>query len=257
MTSPTLLDITQNILSEMNSDSVNSISDTVESLQVATVVKNIFNEIVDEHNVISTRTRIQLDASTDPAKPTHMTLRSEHAGLESVYYDIRAAASDPLDYKKIEQVLPDEFLRRTMSRDSTDTTENLVVNDVNNTILIIRRNHHPSYFTTFDDDTLIFDAWDEALESTLQTSKTVCYAKTRPQFQLDDTYIPELPENLMTLLLAESKSHCFNTLKQMPNTKVEQSARRMRVNAQDYKQRVKTQDRWAGLPYPDFGRRRP
>jgi hypothetical protein len=36
----TLLEMTQNILSAMNSDEVNSITDTVESLQVAEEIQN-------------------------------------------------------------------------------------------------------------------------------------------------------------------------------------------------------------------------
>ena len=42
----TVLQLTQNILSAMSSDEVNSISDTVESMQVATILQNKYYDIV-------------------------------------------------------------------------------------------------------------------------------------------------------------------------------------------------------------------
>lgn len=44
----TLLDIVQDILSDMDSDTVNSITDSVESLQIAQIVKTTFFEIITE-----------------------------------------------------------------------------------------------------------------------------------------------------------------------------------------------------------------
>lgn len=41
-----LIEYVQDILSSMDSDEVNSISDTVESMQVATILKNCYEELV-------------------------------------------------------------------------------------------------------------------------------------------------------------------------------------------------------------------
>ena len=46
----TLLDITQEILSEMDSDDVNSISDTVESEQVANIVITVYRDMMSNRN---------------------------------------------------------------------------------------------------------------------------------------------------------------------------------------------------------------
>ena len=56
----TLLEMTQDILSNMSSDEVNSISDTPESLQVATIIKQKYYDIVSrgdlpEHNLYRLR----------------------------------------------------------------------------------------------------------------------------------------------------------------------------------------------------------
>ena len=43
----TLLDMTQDILSDIDSDEVNSISDTPDSLQVAGIIKSSFYDMID------------------------------------------------------------------------------------------------------------------------------------------------------------------------------------------------------------------
>ncbi len=70
----TLLDMTQNILSAMNSDQVNSISDTVESLQVAEAIRSAYINMIDrlsmpEHNQLT-----QLIASDTIDAPVLMYL---------------------------------------------------------------------------------------------------------------------------------------------------------------------------------------
>ena len=46
----TLLEMTQDILSNMSSDEVNSISDTTESLQVATIIKQKYFDLISRVN---------------------------------------------------------------------------------------------------------------------------------------------------------------------------------------------------------------
>ena len=46
MAKMTLLEITQDIMSDMDSDNVNSINDSVEALQVAQVVKTTYYNII-------------------------------------------------------------------------------------------------------------------------------------------------------------------------------------------------------------------
>lgn len=43
----TLLDIVQDVLSDMDSDEVNSINDSIEALQVAAIAKSTFYNIID------------------------------------------------------------------------------------------------------------------------------------------------------------------------------------------------------------------
>lgn len=64
----TLLDMTQDILSDMNSDEVNSIADTIESMQVAQIIKSTYYNIIDGRDWPHLYQMFQLTPSGDTAK---------------------------------------------------------------------------------------------------------------------------------------------------------------------------------------------
>jgi hypothetical protein len=68
----TLLDMTQSILSSMGSDQVNSIGDTVESQQVADILKQTYFNMLGRYDLPEHNRIIQLDPSNDATKPTLM-----------------------------------------------------------------------------------------------------------------------------------------------------------------------------------------
>ena len=63
-----LIEYVQDILSSMDSDEVNSISDTVESMQVATILKNCYEELVANIELPEEYTLFHLDSSSDVSK---------------------------------------------------------------------------------------------------------------------------------------------------------------------------------------------
>ena len=68
----TLLELTQNILSALNSDAVNSISDTVESQQVAECIKTTYMNMLGRYELPEHVKLINLEAAADITKPTLM-----------------------------------------------------------------------------------------------------------------------------------------------------------------------------------------
>jgi len=70
----TLLDMTQNILSAMDSDPVSSIDETVESVQVADLVKEAFFEIISQRDWPFLFQLVQLTGLGDTSNPTKMMM---------------------------------------------------------------------------------------------------------------------------------------------------------------------------------------
>lgn len=238
MAKRSLLEMTQGILSAMDSDEVSSIADTVEAQQIARVIEDVYNDLVDEHDLSHTKDLFALEGQADVTKPTHMKIPQNVSKVEWIKYDRRVDNTDPKSYQLIERLDPLEFVQMCVARDSTDTTTYLGVPYNNNITIYIDLTTPPHYWTSFDDEYIIFDSIDKDIDTTLQASKTICFGNMRPAFtSQDDDFIPDLPENLFGLLYNESMSRCFSLWKQSVLPKTEQAASRMRVRSQRNKWR--------------------
>lgn len=247
----TLLELTQDILSSMDSDEVNSINDTVESSQVAAIIKNTYRAILTNRDWPHTKKLIELQASGNSTLPTHMSIVDDVKKIDFVRYNV-AKASDGARRKfaDIHWLEVDDFLRRLNALDNTKSNIMTVTDPSSNIPLSIRTDLAPTYYTSFDDKNIVFDSFDSAVDSTLQTSKTQVYGYVYPQWQMQDDYIPDLPNTAFTLLLEESKSRAFIELKQIANQKAEQEAQRQNSWLSRRDRRIK-----GGIRFPDYGRR--
>ena len=246
----TLLDMVQDILSEMDSDEVNSISDTIESEQVAQIIRTTYSEMMSNRNWPHLKKLLQLPSSTTVARPTHQKLGVDVKELTLVKYDVRQGNDTKRLYKDVKYLTPEDFLYKTNNRDSDESTSQLVV-DPTGVEIILKTNKAPEYFTSFDEEELIFDSYDNTSSTTLVTARFQCQGYVMPTWVHKDTAIPDLPSEAFSALLEEAKSVCFHTLKQANNDKAEQKARRQ--------QRWLSQKSWAVADeelYPDYGRKR-
>ena len=73
MSKMTVLEMTQDILSDMNSDEVNTINATLESAQVAQIIKSTYFNIIDGKDYPHLKELFRLDAGTS-TRPTHMAI---------------------------------------------------------------------------------------------------------------------------------------------------------------------------------------
>lgn len=233
----TLLDLTQTILSEMVSDSVNSISDTIEATSVAENIRQVYLEMIDEYELPSNRKLVALEGLGDTSKPTHMRMPENVSSLKWIKYDTRTDVTANRSYATIHWMEPSDFVEYVNGRPSTDTTNYQVVQYDSNIPLIIDKRNGPSYWTSFDDEYIIFDAFDSDVDSTLQSSKCICEVEFRPTLALTDTAVPDLPQNLENVLFIRALNRSFVGRKGQVNPKTEQVERRMNIRAQRRKWR--------------------
>ena len=246
----TLLEITQSILSDMNSDEINSVTDTVESLQVAQIVKDTYYEIITEGDWPHLETLMQLSASGDNALPTHMHMPENVQRIKSIRYNKRMVTETRDDYSLVRYKSPEEFLELVMKRLSSEANVETIT-DVSGVVILILNDVAPTYWTSFDNEWIVFDSYDSDVDTTLQSSKSQCVALREPTFTISDTFVPDLPSVAFPYLLSESKSAAFLALKNSANQKEEQRANRQR--------RRMSQERWrvgGGITFPDYGRKR-
>lgn len=226
MAKKTLLDIVQNILSSMDADEVNSINDTIEALQVAEVVKVAYEAMSDNRNWIHKQKLTTLDGISDTTKPSHMRLSDDVKELTRVSYNIRELVDIQDKFTKILPATPERFLDIVNSRDSS-RTDVQTVTDFDGGKLFILNDEAPTMWTSFDDVHVIFDAFDNEVDTTMQTDKSQILAFFDPApFVLSDSFVPDFPSEAFTALQAEAKSIASLELNQIVNDKAEQTSRR-------------------------------
>jgi hypothetical protein len=249
MAKMTLLEMVQDIMSDMDSDEINSINDTVEALQVAQIIKSTYYNIIDGRDFPFLYETFQLESSGTNTRPTHMGLPETIIDLKTINYNCRKLTDTKDKYKEILYKTPEDFLYILNQRNSSESKVTTVT-DTTGISLLIYNDRSPQYFTSFDDDNLVFDSYDSAVNTTLVAAKTQCHGKRSVAFTLLDTFTPDLPVQMFTYLLAEAKSTAFLTLKQMANQKAEQVSISQK--------RRMSQDAWRlknGITYPNYGRK--
>lgn len=253
----TLLKLTQDLLSEMESDEVNSISGTVESLQVATIIQNIFEDIVIEYDIPSHYEFVNLTASGDNTKPTLMTIPEGVEAISWLKYDKQETADSYPNYEELTYLDLPEFLRQINGyRTETSNVGSFThTGDSGTVTFMFKSNEMPSRYTSFDDETLIFDSYDIDEDTTLQSSKTQCYALVTPSLTLDDASVVDLPRKLIGVLRNEARARCFGSLKQMTNVNAERHERRLRIRSQQRKQKSPYDEPAELHRVPNYGRK--
>jgi hypothetical protein len=231
----------QSILSDMDSEDVNSIDDTVEAQQIASVIQDTFFNMIAARVIPEHKQLLQITSLSDSTRPTHFKYPDNVKEIENLFYN---TATSGANYTEVYFVEPLEFLNRM------DEATGLRVDTVaGSTPIYVRQDRMPSYYTSFDDLHIVMDSYNSTVDSVLQQSKTRAYGTVYPSFTISDTFEPDLDDTMLPYLLAEAKSTCFSLFKSGSDPKVEQSARRLKSFVQNDMYRTKRENK-----RPHYGR---
>jgi hypothetical protein len=244
----TLLEITQDILNDMNSDAVNSINDTIESQSVAQIVKTAYLEMMANRNWPHLKTLQRLDGVSDVTRRTHLKLPVGLREIEALKYNKRRATDSKDKFSDVTFLYPEAFLDTVNTRDENESNVEYQT-DASGVQIKIRNDQPPTYWTTFDDEYIVMDSLELAVDTTLQGSKTQIVGYVDPTWTHEDTFVPDLPSEAFPSLLAEAKSTAFVNVKEVANEKAEQKSTRQR--------RWLARKAWrahGGIRRPNYGR---
>lgn len=214
MSKPSLLDLTQRVAVFCNAGSVNSITDTRESLQIATIIKETFEDLVMRSEIRTTQVLLQLQSVSDLSKPTHLLMQSEVLTVDLLKYKKPDGTLIDLQYKPAV-----EFVEDSLHLDPT-REEIQSVTDYSGIIFNIRTNKDPQYWTILEngsEEYVVLDAVNKDFEDTIQGIHVVAYGKIMPEFRLEDTFIPPLSTQQFPVLLSRAKVAAAKELKNQEN----------------------------------------
>jgi hypothetical protein len=251
----TLLEMVQEILSSMDSDEVNSISDTVESMQVATLIRGVYYDIATDIGLPEHETLFELNASGDPAKPCLMTVPTNVVTMRNLKYDNKLDTDTYSDWQEVKFLPFEEFLKWVEIFRTYDSGvgEQIVSFNGESFPIMYKSDAFPQFYTTADDNQILFDSYNSDIDTTLVKNKTMCMGNVYPTFTLEDAFAPDLDPSQFALLRNKSKYRAFNELKQQENKEAGAEARRQKVIVQ--KRKRKTPDEAEVFKVPRYGRK--
>jgi hypothetical protein len=282
----TVLDLTQSILSSLNSDEVNSISDTTEALQVAEILRTTYYNILGRAELPEHDKLFQLTPSTDITQPTLMFRPEE--GVSKInwikYYDTSISIDDVSSdfdhdlnvdiednaddssppspaYKEVKIIPVKDLIEMTNAFNISESfvgeftfTDFLDSSELPDTFTHFRyrNDKQPEYCTVIQNYYFIFDSYDINQDDTLQGNKTLVSGFVTPSFTLSDDFVPDLDDWAFPLLLNEAKATAFYELKQAIHPQAEREIDRQWSALQKTKAIVGKPSFFQQLP--NFGR---
>lgn len=271
----TLLELTQDILSSISGDEVDSITDTIESTQVANIIKDCYFNIVvkadlDEHFNLFNLT------STDDTTPTMLERPDNVETLEWFKYNKRLTPMDgdvavgemPVGDSRdltsnidlwtyVQYLSPHQFLDHVQQFDQADEyTGSFTYNgNAYATTVYFRTDTGPTYWTSFDDKYIVCDSYDQYVDEYLRTNKTNCFGKLSPTWTHVDSFIPDLDSQQFNLLKNESKALAWAELKQASHARAERESRVGWIQMERDKKGLPAKDKVWRDSLPNYGRK--
>lgn len=212
MAKMTLLEIVQACLSSMDSDDVNSIDDTEESLQVALEVKYTYEELMSQKEWGHLNTLCTLESLGDTTRPTTVKMDDAIAVIHGMEYEVTDTGDADRSWADILYKEPKLFLSNARTLSSSDTNVETSVQD--GVQFLVTNDTMPVFWTSFDDETIVMDSYKNTVESTLQGQKVTVQCNKHSAWTVSDTFVPDIPEKMFPLLLASSKEACHLYFKQ-------------------------------------------
>lgn len=209
-----LLTLVQKVLNDMESDVVNSISDTEEAVAVASIAEDVFNQFSVRSDWQSNKGVFNLENSNDLTKPTVLAIPDKLREVKTVYYD----------RQRLQYCERETFISLLMQNDP-DATNNELVSLTDEFSAYAKNDSKPTRWTTFDNKTVVVDSWDKSAEDTVNGDKVTCLGVLNIDFTQTDDFVIPLEAHVLPTYVAEVKSACFAKLKQMSSAEDERFRR--------------------------------
>lgn len=253
----TLLEMTQAVLRSIKGEQVNSISDTQESQDVADIIKECYGTLIAQQDFPEAKTIFELNASGDNLKPVLMTIPDDVYGIEWLKYNIiEDGYTDPV-WRTLTHLPLKDFIDYTQQFNIDETEVASMALTINSDSVDFKyyNDRAPRYFTSIDDEKVIFDSYDSVVDTTLQKTKTMGYG-LRITWTVSDSFIPELDAQQFPILLKDAKVVAWQELKSVDNVLAARQSRDLRISAEGKKNRSNYNNNgYYNTLYPNYGRK--
>lgn len=222
-----LLQVVQSVLGAMESDAVDTIGETPESEQVVMIAQEVYEELATYQDIPQFQKVSQMLGSNSVSLATVMKIPADCTDIGIIRYK-QFSDSGRVKMERIEYQDKNTFLDSQLCLDTSDTAkvgENVFPDNIR---IPYYKDRNPCYWTSFDDETIVFDAVNTNYENTLTNDNSLVISYVVPEFKLEDTFLIPLPDQLQSQYLAQVKEVAFSEQKNIPNQIQSEKSRRQR-----------------------------
>jgi hypothetical protein len=213
----TLLEVVNSYLDATDGIPVTSISNsTIEAQQVANIAKEVYEEVISEIPDWKFNTQfVQLEAVSDSARPNYLRIPDNASRMHETTFFYNTSETSKEEYTMLKYLPPHAFIRQANSIDTTQSNA-VKITDFGGATYYIQDDKAPEFWTTFDDEYIVTDSYDKAVDSTLQASKTQAFMQVRKEFLVQDGFTIPLPEHFLPTYRNLVKARASEYLREEP-----------------------------------------
>ncbi len=230
MAKKTLLKIVQLIGERIGTDEIDTLGETIEVDEIVSILEMTYDEILDRRDweFLRDRTLRMKAREVADTKIFNLAIPSTVTKLQCVKY-----IDDNGKFPELEYVTPCQFIERLDGRNPLEDNVTGIAND-DGVILQIITDQPPTFYTSFDEDNLTFDAYDSVRGTGTQAGDSLILANVKPAMDFTDpTAKFPIPERMQTLLINEAMATAGVALRQVQDPRAERIARRQGIKLRE------------------------
>lgn len=224
MAKRTILQLVQELGEGIGSDEIDSLDETIEASEIASILKQTVDAIVSRKRweFLKDRVRQLDDREINSLQLNTLAIPDDVTRIACLKY--RNTDNTRTEFTQIRYMQPCEFLEFVQARDSSDVNITAIANE-DGVLINVLNDAPPTRWTSFDEENITFDAYDATLGLGNLIEDSVIIADIVPVIDYTDpTATLKLPERMETLVYNEALSTCNYRLRQTRDPKADRIA---------------------------------
>ncbi len=236
MTKRTILKLVQDLGAGINSDEIDTLDETIEATDIATLLSQTLQEVLDRKTWEFMKGKVrQLDARAGGSTELNtLTIPTDVTRITCLKY------RDNNDkFRELTYMQACEFIELVQSRDATESNITAIDN-ADGVALNVDTTVAPQYWTSFDEETITFDAYDSTSGTGNLIADSVIIADVMPVTDFTDPVaVLNIPERMETLVFNEALVTCNYRLRQIRDPRADRIARRQGISLRENEHKTK------------------
>ena len=236
MTKRTILKLVQDLGEGINSDEIDDLAETEEVVRIVNILEQTLQEVLDRKTWEFMKDKVrQLDDRAGGSTEFNTLVIPEDVTLiKCLRYKDSAGKFIELTY-----LSACDFVDKLQARNTADADVTAIIN-ADGVALNTRTNIAPTCWTSFDEVTVTFDAYDSTSGTGNLIADSVIIADVMPVTDFTDpAEVLNIPERMETLVFNEALVTCNYRLRQTADPRADRVARRQGISLRENEHKTK------------------